>query len=53
MRSAGLTLPLAGTVATALSLGLTFAGLAHQARAANDSRSTGPRCGPWSPWRPR
>jgi hypothetical protein len=38
MRSAGLTLPLAGTVATALeSLGLTFAGLAHQARAANDS----------------
>jgi hypothetical protein len=38
MRAAGLTLLLAATVATALkSLGLTFAGLAHQARAVNDS----------------
>jgi uncharacterized protein (DUF2062 family) len=38
MRAAGLTLVLAATVATALeSLGLTFAGLAHQARAVNDS----------------
>jgi hypothetical protein len=41
MRSAGLTRPLAGMVATAPeSRGLTFAGPAHQARAANDSAAT-------------